>query len=232
MPLSRDQIITQGIVLRRTNFREADRILTFLTPTHGKVSVIAKGVRRQRSKLAGGVELLSVSDIAVLPGRGDLGTLTSARLVEHYGNIVQDIGRTTLAYDLLKRVNRLTEDAAGEEYFLILQRGLAGLNDASLPSDLCELWFTVQLMDVSGQLPDLQADINGQKLTAATRYGFDLAHMAFDARPDASFGANHIKLLRLCYGTDNPLRLKNIVVDALPLAETLALAKNIQLQAS
>ena len=45
---------TQAIVLRRTNYGEADRILQLLTP-EGKKSVMAKGVRKEKSKLAGGI---------------------------------------------------------------------------------------------------------------------------------------------------------------------------------
>lgn len=47
---------TRAIVLRRTNYGETDRILNLLTP-EGKKSVLAKGVRREKSKLAGGIEL-------------------------------------------------------------------------------------------------------------------------------------------------------------------------------
>ena len=47
---------TQAIVLRRTNFGEADRILTLLTPL-GQRGAMARGVRREKSKLAGGIEL-------------------------------------------------------------------------------------------------------------------------------------------------------------------------------
>jgi len=49
------RINTHGIVLARTDFGEADRILTFLTPDNGKVKAIAKGVRKQKSKMAGGI---------------------------------------------------------------------------------------------------------------------------------------------------------------------------------
>ena len=51
---------TEAIILRRTNYGEADRILNMLTPQHGKVSAIAKGVRKAKSKLAGGLELFAV----------------------------------------------------------------------------------------------------------------------------------------------------------------------------
>src|SRR5690606_3084593 len=80
---------TRAIVLRRTNYGEADRIVQFLTP-EGKVSVMARGVRREKSKLAGGIELFAICDVVVGDGKGDLGVLTSSRLVQFYGNILKD----------------------------------------------------------------------------------------------------------------------------------------------
>ena len=52
---------SRAIVLRRTNFGEADRIVDLLTPS-GRVSVMARGVRREKSKLAGGIELFALCD--------------------------------------------------------------------------------------------------------------------------------------------------------------------------
>lgn len=223
----KNQIITTGIVLSRTDFQEADRILTILTPTQGKLKVIAKGVRRPRSKLAGGIELLSVSDLTVLPGRGELGTLISSRLVTHYGTIVQDIQRTMLAYDLLKRINRVTEDAAGEEYFLILQRTLAALNDKEFSAELVELWFTMQLLSVTGHLPNLQTDSEGQKLAADQKYLFDFDHMAFRGQSGGPFTPNHIKLLRLSYAAEDPFVLKQVADAQKCASDVLKLAKNL-----
>lgn len=204
------QIITRGIVLARTEFQEADRILTLLTPDHGKLRVIAKGVRRPRSKLAGGIELLSVSDITVLPGRGELGTLVSTRLITHYANIVQDIGRTMLAYDFLKKINRITEDAAEEEYFTLLQKAFEGLHESDLPLEAVELWFTVQLLAITGHAPNLKTDTEGRQLEADQQYLFDFENMAFQNQTGAPFTANHIKLLRLAANAEAPILLKVI----------------------
>ncbi len=223
----KNQIITEGIVLTRTDFGEADRIVTLLTPDNGKLKVIAKGVRRPRSKLAGGIELLSISNVTVLPGRGDLGTLVSSRLIAHYGHIVRDINRTMLAYGLLKRMNRVTEDAAGEEYFLILQRTLEALDDLEFSPELTELWFSMQLLNVTGHMPNLQTDTEAQKLQADGRYLFDFEHMAFRTQKGAPFTANHIKLLRLAYATDQPLALKQVTDAAKCASEALKLATNL-----
>ena len=45
-------IVTRGIVLRQTETKEADKILTLLTPDEGKISVIARGARRKGCKYA------------------------------------------------------------------------------------------------------------------------------------------------------------------------------------
>ena len=82
---------TRAIVLRRTDYGEADRILQLLTPL-GKQSVIARGVRREKSKLAGGIELFSVSEVLIHKGKSsDLGILTGAKLVEYFDAFVKDI---------------------------------------------------------------------------------------------------------------------------------------------
>src|SRR5689334_13497784 len=96
---------TQGIVIARTNYGEAARIITFLTPDHGKLKVMAKGVRKSKSKLAGGIELFSVSHIGILKGKGEVDTLVSSRLIKHYGNIVKELDRTNLGYQLIKELD-------------------------------------------------------------------------------------------------------------------------------
>lgn len=198
-----NQIVTQGIVLARTNFGEADRIITMLTPDHGKVRLIAKGVRKIKSKLAGGIELFSVSQITYLPGKSEIHTLISARLQKHYGTIVQNIGRTMLGYELLKRMNRATEDVTEPEYFAIMQRALAGL-DGEVSENLLELWFDAQLLKLAGYLPNLITDVHGKRLSADNLYTFDFENMAFAQADQGLLTPAHIKFLRLVFGLEEP----------------------------
>jgi len=60
------KIVTSAIVLSRINFGEADKIVTFITPSSGKLSCIARGARKIKSKLAGGIELFSVNTISYI----------------------------------------------------------------------------------------------------------------------------------------------------------------------
>lgn len=189
--------VTSGIVLARVSYQEADRILTILSAEHGKLRVIAKGVRKEKSKLAGGVELFSISEVSFIKGRGEIGTLVSARLITHFGNIVKDIERTMYGYDFLKLINKITEDNSGPEYFKLTEQVLSALNDSSMPLNLVKLWADVRLLAATGHTPNLTADIQGNKLEAGKQYEFELSDMGFEARPNGHCQSEHIKLLRL-----------------------------------
>lgn len=201
---------TLAIMLSRTNFGEADRILTVLTPDNGKRRLMAKGVRRQKSKMAGGIELFCVSNVSYIPGRGEIDTLISTRLKKNYSHIVENVKRTMLGYELLKRLNRATEDAVSKEYFDLLENALAGLDDSMLPEDLLELWFNAQLIRMAGYQPNLKTDSSDKKLAAEKLYSFDTDSMAFSETKQGKYTANHIKLLRLAFSANNPLPLKQL----------------------
>jgi DNA repair protein RecO (recombination protein O) len=194
------QLVSTGIILGRTDYGEADRILTVLTPDFGKLSLLAKGVRRVKSKLAGGIELFSVSDITFIKGRGEMGTLTSSRLLKHYSGIVGNLERTMLGYELIKELHKVTESEAETEYFELLRGGFEALDDASIPLPVIKLWFGAQLLRQSGHEPNLQTDDRGDKLDPALRYSFSFDAVAFAPSPEhGRFGADQIKFLRLAF---------------------------------
>ncbi len=206
----KQHIVTTAIVLARTNFGEADRILTVITPDHGKRRLMAKGVRKERSKLAGGIELFSVSSISYIEGRSEIDTLVSSRLIKHYGHIVNDVNRTMLGYELLKRLNRATEDGSSEEYFQLIEQALVALDDDALSYELTDLWFNAQLLKLGGHHPNLKTDANNKELKDGESYSFEGESMAFLAKTNALFTARHIKLLRLVFNASDPLPLKNV----------------------
>lgn len=205
------QHVTDAIILSRTDYGEADRILTVLTPEYGKLSLLARGVRRIKSKLAGGIELFSVSTITFARGRGELGTLVSTRLKKHYGNIVKDLPRTMLGYDLIKKFHKVTEDEPESEYFELLQQAFEALDDHTVPLPLVRLWFDAQIIRLGGHTPNLQTDEQGRKLVADQLYDFDFDRMQFVANPlSGRFAANHIKFLRLVYAGNTPQALMQV----------------------
>jgi len=201
---------TTGIILNRTNFGEADRILTILTPDHGKLRLMARGVRKIKSKLAGGIELFSTSNITFIEGRGGLGTLVSTRLIKHYGRIVNDLDRVQLGYDLIKLLDRATEDHPEAEYYELLQEAFEALDDSQITTDLIRAWFQAQLLRYSGHTPNLRSDTEGHKLDADTVYDLNSEDMAFMPRERGKYTASHIKALRLLFSSHPPSDISKV----------------------
>ena len=199
MPQSKD-LRTPGIVLRRTNYAEADRILNIITPV-GKITAIVKGVRRLKSKLAGGVEIFSLVDFNIHQGRSEMGVVTGAKMVQHYGEILKDFRRLELAGVILKKINQVAENSDSPEYFRLAEQCLAELNrGANL--ELVEGWFWLNLLRAMGEEVNLYRDVSGEKLAAEKTYNWDAMQMAFSEGEQGEYGANEIKMLRLMAATD------------------------------
>lgn len=187
---------TRAIVLRRTNYGEADRIVQFLTPL-GRRSVMARSVRREKSKLAGGIELFAVSDIVVSQGKGDLGVLTSARLVYFYRHIVEDYDRMQFGYETLKLVARASELVDEPEWFEVASQVLSALDVASIDMRLTQTWFYIRYAELLGHALGLQYDSDGVKLSAEARYRYDVGEKGLRRADNGELTAHHITLLRL-----------------------------------
>jgi DNA repair protein RecO (recombination protein O) len=205
-----NNIVTQAIVLRRTDFGEADKIITVLTPDHGKISLVAKGVRRLKSKLAGGIELFSINSISYIKGRGELGTLVSSRLEQNFSAIIKDIERVRLGYEVIKLVNNTIEDDAEPEFFESLGQAFAALNDESISSELIRIWFSAQMLRHTGHAPNTQSTLGGKPLDPENTYRFEADDMTFEEHPAGEYGKNEIKFTRLLFSDVSPKILATV----------------------
>lgn len=187
---------TRAIVLRRTNYGEADRIVQFLTPL-GRRAVMARSVRKEKSKLAGGIELFAVSDIVIGQGKGDLGVLTSARLVYFYRHIVEDYDRMQFGYETLKLVARASELVDEPEWFDVAAQVLAALDARTIDLRLTQTWFLVRYAELLGHALGLQYDVDGDKLVAEANYRYDVGEKGLRRADNGELTAGHITLLRL-----------------------------------
>lgn len=193
---------TNAIILRRIDYGEADKIVTFLTPEHGQIRAIAKGVRRAKSKLAGGLALLSVSQVTYMKSRGDLYLVRSARMESHFGDIITDYDRMQFAYAAIGALYIMTEDINETGMYELLHGCLRSLDDTSIPLDVVMVWFYMQALRAIGQQPNLETDSAGLVLTSDVQYDFDSRHGGFVASAHGKYNANHIKALRLLLRAD------------------------------
>lgn len=100
---------TEGIILKRKDFGEADRILTVFTKRFGKVSVLARGVRKITSRRAGNVELLNRVMMFLHQGK-NFYILTEAESINTFEALKNDLTLSTYAYHLIELTDKLAAE--------------------------------------------------------------------------------------------------------------------------
>src|SRR5436189_3955088 len=100
---------TEAIPLRRMDYGEADRIITVFTPFQGKIRLLAKGVRRPTSRMAGHVELFTHAQMQLAKGR-DLEILSQASTISAFRRIREDVVRAANAFHLAELTDGFLQD--------------------------------------------------------------------------------------------------------------------------
>lgn len=197
-----------AFILSRVNYGETDRILNVLCARHGKLSVIAKGVRAGKSKLAGGIELFAENELVLLKGKGDLYIVTSSRMKNYYGDIVKDLEASSYAYECLKMINKLVPEGSGEEYYEPLLNMMTALNQNKIPLQQVKTWFGLKVLKNLGSLPNFMKDSAGRGLAEGSSFEYDFDKNYFFAKSNGTYNSGHIKILRHLSKTDKPVEIK------------------------
>lgn len=147
---------TEAIVLRTMDLGEADRVLTVLTPRLGKLKVIAKGVRRPRSRIGGGLQPFSDVQLVLAVGR-TFDIVTSSALEDPHLGLRNDLHSTAAAWYLVELADRFCEGAAdSHEAFRLLAQGLSALDaGGEVSREVVARWYELALLDAMGFRPEL-----------------------------------------------------------------------------
>jgi len=151
---------TEAIVLRSLRFGEADRILHLYTPGSGRVSAIAKGVRRTRSRFGGRLEPFFRVRLVLYEGRGELLTVTGAETVDPHRRLREDAGgldSAARACDAVGRIFETSEPHAGVYNLLANQLALLDSDPAAQATHANALAFRIKLLIAAGLSPQLAA---------------------------------------------------------------------------
>ena len=151
MSLYRDE----GVVLRTQKLGEADRIITLLTRSHGRVRAVGKGVRRTRSKFGARLEPFTHVDLQIYEGRS-LDVVQQAETLASYGDrIADDYGRYTSGTVMLETAERLTaeEREPATQQFLLLVGGLRAMTSGEhAPAQVLDSYL-LRSLAVAGYAP-------------------------------------------------------------------------------
>ena len=157
---------TEAIVLRSIRYGEADRVLHLYSATRGRLSAIAKGSRRPRSRFGGRLEPFFRLDLVLHEGRSDLSTVTAAHTIAAHPNLRSSgpaLGAAARACDAVLRLCDSAE--ANPAAYNLLCRYLSILDGSeSVSGDGCgdgaaglpmALAFRLKLALATGFAPEL-----------------------------------------------------------------------------
>ena len=153
---------TEAVVLRSFRFGEADRVLHLYTLERGRVGVVAKGIRRTKSRFGARLEPLSHVEILIHQGSGELGTVTGVDVIHTHRSAREDAYRLGAGLVGLEAMLRLFgEPEPNARAFEALTRFLDLLDEtpSRVPGrpalDPLVLSFQLKLLWLSGYLPHL-----------------------------------------------------------------------------
>lgn len=166
---------TRGIILKRQNFHEADRILTIYTEDHGKVKIIAKGVRKLLSRLGGHLEPFYLVNLVVAEGR-NIDVLTGVTIENHFLDMRDDLKNMARAYCMGEAVDALTnEREENEEIFRLIWESLEYLEHHPEQQVLDE-YFQINLLNLLGYRPELYECVHCRKKIEPDEITWDHEH--------------------------------------------------------
>jgi DNA repair protein RecO (recombination protein O) len=151
---------TEGIILRRIRLGETSKILTVLTPSMGKVKVVAKGARKPKHRFGSGMEPFTVCALVFYHRENrDLQMLSQCDTLEDFPQFPRDLSRFAYGSGVLELADKavLGIESTGLVYALVVEAIIRMA--AARVEDLPRLWWAYQLrlLDVLGYRPELGA---------------------------------------------------------------------------
>lgn len=150
-------IKTRGLILRETNYKESDKILTVLTQDEGKRTVKARGCRRRGSRLAASAQLLVYSEMTLFAYR-DHYTLDEADSLEQFRGIRSDVVLLALCSYFAEVTEAVALEGRGDSALLsLILNAMYALDKLNKPPALVKAAFELKLMCLAGYEPLLDA---------------------------------------------------------------------------
>ncbi len=141
---------TEGIVIRRVNFDEADQILTVLTRDYGKINCIAKGCRRIKSRFCGRVELAYQVELSCFQGR-NLDHLDEVDILDARQLFDLDLKTKSILFYITEITNKLIQDGQHiEGAYTLLLYTLDHLNHDQHKNEVILYAYLIKLLTMLG----------------------------------------------------------------------------------
>lgn len=143
-----------AVVLKRRDMGEADRLLTVFARDRGKLTLLAKGVRRPASRKAGHIEPFVYTELLVAKGKS-LDLVTQAETIDAHRRLREDLLLSSWAYYVSELVDAFTQDADPNALLFDLMHETLGRLDAGAEPALAVRYYELHLLALAGYQPQL-----------------------------------------------------------------------------
>ncbi|PLT30973.1 DNA repair protein RecO [Peribacillus deserti] len=196
----------EGIVIRRSNYGENNKIITLYTREWGKIAVMARGASKPSSRFSAVTQLFNYGSYLVQPSKG-MGGLQQGETVSSMRAIREDIITTAYASYIVELLDKSVEDRKPNPYlFELLYQSLNYINEG-YDSEIIKFIFEMKMLDVLGLHPTLnQCAICGAtegNFSFSIREGGFICHRCLEKDPyHLKISPAAVKLLRVFYYFD------------------------------
>ena len=148
-------LTVQGLVLRVTDYKDRDAILTVLTRERGRITVKARGIRRRNNPMSVACQLLALTEFTIFEYR-DQFVINDAHVVELFQGLRTDIQKLALATYFSQVAEVVSqEDMPNPELLPLVLNSLYGLSNLNLPESKVKAVFELRCTCIAGYMPDL-----------------------------------------------------------------------------
>lgn len=119
---------SEAVVLARKNYSEADRILVVYSKDYGRISLLARGVRRLTSRKRGHIEVFNHIKFSAASGHG-IDVITEAQVIDDFNEVKKNLKKVSVAYFFMEVIGKLTKNEKNQRLFDLLLSNLRMLKD-------------------------------------------------------------------------------------------------------
>lgn len=165
---------TRGIVIKEVSTGEADKIITIFSRNRGRISVMVKGGKRPKSKLASGSQMLCYGDYVLYSGK-NLYSMNSCEVLESFYEIRNDMERLTYAAHFMDIVMEIVQENQPTPKLLqLLLNSLHMLAKTEKDPELISRVFELRSLVISGYVPIVRSCIScGQAAVKFYSFSFE-----------------------------------------------------------
>lgn len=203
---------TKGFVFKKDDRLETDRVFSVFTEDFGRIEVLGRAIRKIASKLRGGIEIFSLSEIEFIQGK-NYKTLTDTILIKRFDNTTNNPEKLEIADKIIDVLNNLVKGQEKDEHIWdLLEETFEKINDSSFSvvcSSLIYYYFLWNFLSVLGYSPEVykcavcQGGLNPQELYFSNKEGGVICKNCINLDNNAQkINSDLVKVLRIILKKD------------------------------